>query len=110
VAQRVLEEGVPLEVAPSSNVQTGAYPTLAAHPVERLHRAGFTVTLNTDNRLMSGVSLSSEFTDVVAAFGWGWDDVQTVTERALRAGFADDAVRARVFTDVVRPGYAALRN
>ena len=44
VAQRVLDERVPLEVAPSSNVQTGAYPSLAAHPVDRLHRAGFTVT------------------------------------------------------------------
>jgi len=109
VAQRVLDEGVPLEVAPSSNVQTGAYLSLAAHPVDRLHRAGFTVTLNTDNRLMSGVSATSELADVVSTHRWGWDDVQTVTERALRAGFADDAVRARVFTDIVRPGFAALR-
>ena len=60
VAQRVLTERVPLEVAPSSNVQTGAYPSLAAHPVDRLHRAGFTVTVNTDNRLMSGVTVTSE--------------------------------------------------
>ena len=51
---------VTLEIAPSSNVQTGAYPSLAAHPVDRLHRLGFAVTLNTDNRLMSGVSASSE--------------------------------------------------
>jgi len=110
VAQRVLDERVALEIAPSSNVQTGAYPSLAAHPVDRLHRAGFTVTLNTDNRLMSGVSASSELTAVVGTFGWSWEDVQTVAERALRAGFADDAVRARVLTDVVLPGYAALRD
>jgi adenosine deaminase len=110
LAERVRDEQVPLEVAPSSNVQTGAYASLAAHPVDRLHRAGFTVTLNTDNRLMSGVSASSELTDVAATFGWTWDDVQTVTERALRAGFADDAVRARIATEVVRPGYDALRS
>ncbi|MGY2080167.1 adenosine deaminase [Modestobacter sp. SYSU DS0657] len=109
VAQRVRDEQVPLEVAPSSNVQTGAYPSLADHPVDRLHRAGFAVTLNTDNRLMSGVSASSELAAVAAAFGWGWDDVQTVTERALRAGFHDDAVRARITTEVVRPAYDALR-
>ncbi|WP_138756762.1 adenosine deaminase [Modestobacter altitudinis] len=109
VARRVLEEQVPLEVAPSSNVQTGAYPSLAAHPVGRLHRGGFTVTLNTDNRLMSGVSLTSEFADVVAAHRWGWDDVQTVTERALAAAFLDDAERSRLLREVVRPGYAALR-
>ncbi|MGY1842592.1 adenosine deaminase [Modestobacter sp. SYSU DS0875] len=109
VAQRVRDAQVPLEVAPSSNVQTGAYPSLADHPVDRLHRAGFAVTLNTDNRLMSGVSASSELAAVAAAFGWSWDDVQTVTERALRAGFGDDAVRARITTEVVRPAYDALR-
>jgi adenosine deaminase len=109
VAQRVRDQQVPLEVAPSSNVQTGAYPSLAAHPVDRLHRCGFTVTLNTDNRLMSGVSLTSEFTAVATTFGWGWADVQTVTEQALGAAFLDEAERARLLTDVVRPGFAALR-
>ncbi|MGY1703254.1 adenosine deaminase [Geodermatophilus sp. SYSU D00697] len=109
VAQRVRDRGVPLEVAPSSNVQTGAYPSLAEHPVDRLHRLGFAVTVNTDNRLMSGVSMTSELTDVVATFGWGWDDVQTVTERALAAAFLPASERERLLTDVVRPGFAALR-
>ncbi|MGK5114183.1 MULTISPECIES: adenosine deaminase [unclassified Geodermatophilus] len=109
VAKRVLEEQVPLEVAPSSNVQTGAYPSLAEHPVDRLHRLGFAVTVNTDNRLMSGVSVTSELADVVATCGWGWDDVQTVTERALAAAFVEETERARLLADVVRPGFAALR-
>src|SRR3954451_3450291 len=109
VAKRVRDEQVVLEVAPSSNVQTGAYPSLATHPVDRLHRAGFAVTLNTDNRLMSGVSVSSEYAAVVATFGWGWDDVQTVTERALAATFVGDAEQTRLLTDVVRPGFAAVR-
>jgi adenosine deaminase len=109
VAQRVLDAQVALEVAPSSNVQTGAYPSLAMHPIDRLHRRGFAVTVNTDNRLMSGVSNTSEMADVVAEFGWGWGDVRTVTERALAAAFVDDADRARLLTDVVRPGYAALQ-
>jgi adenosine deaminase len=108
-AQRVLDAQVPLEVAPSSNVQTGAYPSLAEHPVDRLHRRGFAVTLNTDNRLMSGVSLTSQITDVAATFGWSWDDVQAVTERALDGAFTDEAHKQRLLTDVVRPGYAALR-
>jgi adenosine deaminase len=109
VARRVLDGGVPLEVAPSSNVQTGAFPSLAGHPVDRLHRLGFAVTLNTDNRLMSGVSASSEVADVAGTFGWTWDDVQTVTERALAAAFADDSLRARLLTEVVRPAYEDLR-
>jgi adenosine deaminase len=108
VAVRVREEQVPLEVAPSSNVQTGAYPSLAAHPVDRLHRLGFAVTVNTDNRLMSGVSVSSELTDVATTFGWGWDDVRTVTERALAAAFLPASDRTHLLDSVVRPGYAAL--
>ncbi|WP_369139659.1 adenosine deaminase [Modestobacter versicolor] len=108
VARRVLEAQVPLEVAPSSNVQTGAYPSLADHPVDRLYRAGFAVTLNTDNRLMSGVSVSSELTGVAATFGWGWADVQAVTEQALGGAFTDPTERARLLADVVRPGFAAL--
>lgn len=110
LARRVRDEQVALEIAPSSNVQTGAYRSLAAHPVDRLHRAGFAVTVNTDNRLLGGVSASSELAAVAATFGWGWPEVQRVTERALTVAFVDDAVRARLLAQVVRPGYAALRN
>jgi adenosine deaminase len=109
LAQRIRDEQVPLEVAPTSNVQTGAFPSLADHPVDRLHRLGFTVTMNTDNRLMSGVTASSELTDVADTFGWTWDDVQTVTERAMAAAFTSDIERKRLLDEVVRPGYAALR-
>jgi adenosine deaminase len=59
---------------------------------------------------MSGVSASSELAGVAATFGWGWDDVQTVTERALDGAFVEDAERARLLADVIRPGYAALRS
>jgi adenosine deaminase len=109
VARRVLDEQVTLEIAPSSNVQTGAAPSLGAHPVDRLHRLGFAVTVNTDNRLMSGVSTSSELYDVATTFGWSWADVQTVTERALMGAFLAEAEKKRLLADVVRPGYAALR-
>jgi adenosine deaminase len=110
IAQRVLDDQVPLEIAPSSNVQTGAYPSLAAHPVDRLHQLGFAVTLNTDNRLMSGVSASSEMHDVATTFGWSWDDLRTVTVRALAGAFLSGAERRRLLDDVIRPGYAALRD
>jgi adenosine deaminase len=109
VAQRVLDEQVTLEIAPSSNVQTGAYPSLAEHPVDRLYRRGFAVTLNTDNRLMSGVSLTSEMAAVAETFGWTWGDLQAVTERALHAAFLPDGERERVLTELVRPGYGALQ-
>jgi adenosine deaminase len=109
LAQRVLDEQVTLEIAPSSNVQTGAYPSLAEHPVDRLHRRGFAVTLNTDNRLMSGVSVTSEMAAVAATFGWTWADLQTVTECALRAAFLPETERERVLAELVGPGYRALQ-
>jgi adenosine deaminase len=109
LARRIRDAQVPLEIAPSSNVQTGAYPSLAAHPVDRLYRLGFAVTVNTDNRLMSGVSASSEVTAVATTFGWSWDDVQTVTECALAVAFIPEGDRKRLLNEVVRPGYAALR-
>jgi adenosine deaminase len=108
LAQRVLDEQVPLEIAPSSNVQTGAYPSLAEHPVDRLHRLGFAVTVNTDNRLMSGVTAGSELAAVAGAFGWSWDDVRTVTERAMTAAFVTEDVQKRLLSDVIRPGFAEL--
>jgi adenosine deaminase len=109
LAQRVRDEQVTLEIAPSSNVQTGAYPSLAEHPVDRLHRLGFAVTVNTDNRLMSGVSASSEMTAVATTFGWSWDDVQAVTECALSGAFIEDADKKLLLEQLIRPGYAALR-
>ena len=108
LAQRVRDEQVPLEVAPTSNVQTGAFPSLAEHPVDRLHRLGFAVTLNTDNRLMSGVSVTSEFADVAGTFGWSWDDVQTVTERALAAAFIQEPGTRHEIGDLIAKGYAEL--
>jgi adenosine deaminase len=108
VAQRVRDGQVPLEVAPTSNVQTGAFGSLAEHPVDRLHRLGFAVTVNTDNRLMSGVSLTGELADLVATFGWTWDDIRTVTERALAGAFLPEEERARLLADVVLPGFAVL--
>jgi adenosine deaminase len=109
LAQRVRDAQVPLEIAPSSNVQTGAYRSLAEHPVDRLHRLGFAVTVNTDNRLMSGVSVSGELADVAGTFGWSWDDVATVTERAVAGAFLSEPEKKRLLTEVIRPGYAALR-
>ena len=98
-----------LEIAPSSNVQTGAYPSLAEHPVDRLHRLGFAVTVNTDNRLMSGVSASSELGDVA-------DDVRLVLGRrpdgdrtgADRRRSSTSDERKRLLAEVVRAGVREL--
>jgi adenosine deaminase len=95
IAETVLTQAIPLELCPTSNVHTGAVADLAAHPIDRLHRQGFAVTVNTDNRLMSGVTLSGELTALSATFGWGAEEIVEVTRTAARSAFlSDDRRRA----------------
>jgi adenosine deaminase len=105
VAQAVHDAQVVLEVCPSSNVHTRAAPSIEEHPIGLLTEAGFAVTVNTDNRLMSGTSMTAEFEALVAHHRFTHDDLRTVTLRAVDAAFCDDATRAKVRSRVVE-GYA----
>lgn len=96
LARRVLDESVPLEVCPTSNIHTRAFPSPAAHPLGLLHRTGFTVTLNTDNRLMSRTSMTAEWEVAVRHHGFGIDDLRAVTRNAVEAAFCGAEVRRRV--------------
>jgi adenosine deaminase len=108
LARHVLDRRIHLELAPTCNVQIGAVPSVAEHPIGPFLRAGFSVGVNTDNRLMSGVLPSSEMAAVVAAFDLGWADVEQLVVNALEAAFAPYEVRRGIIDDVVRPAYAAL--
>ena len=96
-------------MCPTSNVQTGVVGSVAEHPIGLLRRLQFRVTVNTDNRLMSGVSLTSEFAALVGAFGYGWDDVQWFTINAMKSAFLPFDQRLDLINGVIKPGYAALR-
>lgn len=87
VATYVRDHQVPLEICIASNLDTGGWDDPAAHPVGLLHRSGFNVTLNTDNRLMSATSMTDEFELAVEHHGFEMADLRSVTERAIRAGF-----------------------
>jgi adenosine deaminase len=96
-------------MCPSSNVHSGAAPSIEAHPIDLLRRLRFRVTLNTDNRLMSGVSLSSEFAALDAAFSIGLGEMEWLTINAMKSAFAPFDERIRIINEVVKPGYARLR-
>jgi adenosine deaminase len=108
LAQYVRDKRIPLEMCPSSNVQTGAAPSIAEHPIGLLRRLQFRVTVNTDNRLMSGVSVSSEMAALVDAFGYGWGDLRWLTINAMKSAFIPFDQRLRLIDEVIKPGYAAL--
>jgi len=110
LAAYVRDRRIPLEMCPTSNVDTGAVARLEDHPIDLLKRLRFRVTLNTDNRLMSQISLSDEFASMVATFGWDLADMEWVTLNAIKSAFLPFDGRLRIINEQVKPGYARLRN
>jgi adenosine deaminase len=108
LAAYVRDKRIPLEMCPTSNVQTGAAASIAEHPIGLLTRLRFRVTVNTDNRLMSACTLSSEFAALVDAFGYGWPDLQWFTVNAMKSAFIGFDERLALINNVIKPGYAAL--
>ncbi|SDF89545.1 adenosine deaminase [Lentzea fradiae] len=108
LAAYVRDRRIPLEMCPTSNLQTGAAPTLADHPIGLLAKLRFRVTVNTDNRLMSDCSLSSEFAALAETFGYGWADLRWFTINAMKSAFLGFDERLAIIDEVIKPGYAAL--
>ena len=100
VAAEVFERRIPLEVAPISNLDTAMYPSAAAHPVGVLHRAGFMVTLNTDNRLMSATSMVREYELVSKHCGLTHDDLAQIARNSVEAAFCDPLTRKAIAQQV----------
>jgi adenosine deaminase len=108
LAAYVRDKRIPLELCPSSNVQTGAAPSIGEHPIGLLHDLRFRVTVNTDNRLMSGTSMAREMGLLVDAFGYGWSELQWFTVNAMKSAFIPFDERLALINDVIKPAYAKL--
>jgi adenosine deaminase len=108
LAAWVRDNRIPLELCPSSNLQTGAAKSIAEHPITMLERLRFRVTLNTDNRLMSATSMTREMTLLVEQAGWTLEDLRRVTVNALKSAFIPFDERLALIEDVVKPRYTAL--
>ncbi|CAN7461899.1 adenosine deaminase [Terrabacter sp. LjRoot27] len=104
----VRDKRIPLEMCPSSNLQTSAAPSIALHPITLLRRLRFRVTLNTDNRLMSDTSMSKEAALLRDEAGWTLEDLRWVTINAMKSAFIPFDERLALIDDVIKPGYAAL--
>ena len=109
LAAYVRDRRVPLEMCPTSNVHTGAATSIEEHPIDLLRRLRFRVTVNTDNRLMSGISLSSEFATLSASHGLSLDDMEWLTLNAMKSAFWPFDGRLRIINEQVKPGFAHLR-
>lgn len=109
LAAFVRDRRIPLELCPTSNVNTGVCASIADHPIGMLRRLRFRVTLNTDNRLMSDTSMTKEMQQLADAFGWSIDDFEWVTINAMKSAFAPFPERLAIINGVIKPKYAMAK-
>jgi adenosine deaminase len=108
LAAYVRDKRIPLELCPSSNVQTGAVGSIAEHPIGLLRDLRFRVTVNTDNRLMSRTSVTREMALLVEVFGYGWAELQWFTVNAMKSAFIPFDERLVLINEIIKPAYAKL--
>jgi adenosine deaminase len=107
LAAYVRDDRIPLEMAPSSNLQTDAARSIGLHPISLLKRLRFRVTLNTDNRLMSDTSMSHEASLLMSQAGWTLEDLRWVTINAMKSAFIPFDERLALIDGTIKPGYAS---
>jgi adenosine deaminase len=96
LVEHLKREGIHLEVCPSSNVQI--VPEIARwedHPIDKLYRAGVSLNVNTDTRMLNPVTLSGEYEELRRVFGWGADDFLKTNLMGVEAAFASEEVKER---------------
>ncbi len=108
LASYIRDKRIPLEMCPSSNIQTGAAPSIAEHPIGLLTKLRFRVTVNTDNRLMSGTSMTGEMFALVEAFDYGLEDLRWFTINAMKSAFLPFDQRLAIIDEVIKPRYSLL--
>jgi adenosine deaminase len=109
LAQYVLDKRLPLEICLTSNVHTGAVKSMKEHPFGIYYRYRFRVTLNTDDRLMSNITLTDEYQTAAEAFNLDIDDLEKLTINAMKSAFMPYKRRIPFIYNVIKPGFAAAR-
>jgi adenosine deaminase len=96
VVALLAERGIPLGICPTSNLTLKVYPSIEAHPIDRLRKAGVRVSLNTDDPSLLATNLPAEYGLASAAFGWSDEIVRDVARTSIEACFANADVKARL--------------
>jgi adenosine deaminase len=104
----VRDKRVPLELCPSSNIQTGAAKSFKEHPIGVLTKLGFRATVNTDNRLMSDTSMSKEMYLLVTELGFTLKQLQWLTVNAMKSAFIPFDQRLKLINETIKPKYAQI--
>jgi adenosine deaminase len=108
VIAMIQEDGVQLDMAPTSNAQTKAVRRLEDHPLKRFHDQQIKVTISTDSRTVSNTTLAAEYEKARGVIGCSLDEIWAMNLQALDGGFADQATRKRLHQEFVN-AESALR-
>jgi len=101
VLATIREQGIQLDMAPTSNAQTKAVRRLEDHPLKRFYESGIKVTISTDSPTVSSVTQSQELETAVRVLGCSREQVRAMNLQALDGGFADEVTRARLRREFV---------
>ena len=110
LAGYVLDRRIPIEICLTSNLHTGAARSYGDHPFRYFFDKRFRVTLNTDNRLMSDVSMTGEYEIAAREYGLDFHDLEKIAINSMKSSFLPYSQRLTVIYDVLKPGFARLRD
>jgi adenosine deaminase len=96
VIELLAERGIPLGICPTSNLILGIYSSMEVHPIDRLRRAGVSVSINTDDPSLLGTNLPREYEIARVAFGWSDEIIRELAQTSVEASFANPATKARL--------------
>ena len=104
VIDMLREKQVHLEVCPSCNIQIDVFPRYADHPIEKLRALGIALSVNTDARGPTDLTLRKEYARLTDVFGWDAQTFRAANLAALDVAFIDDATRTRLKQQLVAAG------
>ncbi len=96
LVEELAESGVTLEVCPGSNIALGVYPSLDAHPIEKLRERGVNVTVSTDDPPFFHSTMTKEFDNLADTFKWNEDDFRQLNINAMNAAFCSQETRDNI--------------
>ena len=104
VMSLLAESSVPLELCPTSNLQTAVFENISQYPIKLFMDKGITVTVNSDNRSVSATTAQKELELVCKTFGFGEKEERAILENAVRASFADAQTKKELL-DIIEKSY-----
>jgi adenosine deaminase len=100
LVRMLADRQIPLGICPTSNLVLGVYPSIEAHPIERLRLAGVRVSVNTDDPALLGASLVGEYALCRQAFGWTDAVTREVARTSIEASFASELFKSRLLEEL----------